>query len=163
MAAARKMVVSIDPDQPLHDVQTLAALRERNTGPERLNVTLLGLFGLIALGLAVVGLYGVLAHAVSQRRREIGVRIALGAQRRDVLGLVVGQGMKLALLGTFFGIVGAFAFTRVLRSLLFQVATTDPVTFVAIPLLLVAVSALVCWIPARTAASVDPMEALRHE
>jgi predicted permease len=163
IAAALKAVLTIDPDQPIHNVQTLAGLRERTTGSQRLSVMLLGLFGLIALALAVVGLYGVLAYAVSQRRREIGVRMALGAQRRDVLGLVIGQGMRLAFLGVALGLAGAFALTRVLSNLLYEIYPTDPLTFAVIPVVLAAVALLACWVPARRAAKVDPMEALRCE
>src|SRR6185503_15913430 len=139
IASARKQVQALDPEQPIYDTRTLAEIRDNSIAPQRFNLTLLAVFASIALALAVIGLYGVLAYAVAQRQREIGVRMALGAQRRDVLGLVVGQGMRLALIGTLFGIAGAFAFTRVLRTFLFQVGPTDPLTFVAIPLFLFAV------------------------
>jgi len=163
IAAMRKTVLSLDPDQPIHQVQTLSGLREKTTGNQRLNVMLLGLFGVMALALAVVGLYGVLSYAVSQRRREIGVRMALGAQRRDVLGLVIGQGMRLALGGVALGLAGAVALTQVLRHLLFEVKPGDPLTFAIVPFVLVVVALLACWLPARRAARVDPMEALRNE
>jgi putative ABC transport system permease protein len=129
----------------------------------RLQTALLSLFAVIALALAAVGLYGVLAYLVTQRTREIGVRIALGAQKQNVLSLVIGQGMKLALVGVGVGVLVALALTRVLRSLLYDVKPTDPPTFVAVSLLLVAIALIACWLPARRAAKVDPMEALRYE
>jgi putative ABC transport system permease protein len=113
--------------------------------------------------LAAVGLYGVLAYTVRQRAREIGIRAALGAQRADVIGLVLRQGMTLTGIGMLIGLAGAFALTQLIRKLLFGVAPTDPLTFATIPLLLAAVALLACWVPARRAANVDPMEALRYE
>jgi len=124
---------------------------------------LLGGFAGTALLLAAIGLYGVLAYIVTQRTREIGIRVALGAQQRDVLGLVIGQGMRLALLGIALGLLGAFALTRVLQRLLFEIRPTDAPTFVAATALLSLVAFIACWIPARRAAKVDPMEALRYE
>jgi ABC-type antimicrobial peptide transport system permease subunit len=113
--------------------------------------------------LAVCGIYGVLAYAVTQRQREIGIRMALGAQRRNVLSLVLGQGMKLALAGAAIGIVGALALTHVIRSLLYGITPTDPLTFAGVALLLIGAALLACWLPARRAAKVHPMEALRCE
>jgi putative ABC transport system permease protein len=163
IAAARQQVLALDPELPIYDVRTLAAMRSDNIAPERLNLTLLGIFAAMALALAVIGLYGVLAYAVAQRQREIGVRIALGAQRRHVLSLVVGQGMRLALLGVGIGLAASVAVSHVLQALLFEVKPTDPLTFTAIPLVLGAVALLACWLPARRAAKVDPMVALRCE
>ncbi|MCW5558336.1 MAG: ABC transporter permease, partial [Verrucomicrobiae bacterium] len=163
IAAVRKTVLSLDPDQPIHQMQTISDLRDQTTGNQRLNVMLLGLFGVMALALAVVGLYGVLSYAVSQRRREIGVRMALGAQRRDVLGLVIGQGMRLTLCGVALGLIGALALTQTLRHLLFEVKPGDSLTFAVVPFVLIAVALSACWLPARRAARMDPMVALRSE
>jgi ABC-type antimicrobial peptide transport system permease subunit len=123
----------------------------------------LSLFAGIALLLAAVGLYGVLAYLVTQRTREIGVRLALGAQRQNVLSLIISQGMKLALAGVAIGVAAALALTRVLRSLLYGITTTDPATFAVVFALLIAVAFLACWLPAWRAARIEPMEALRCE
>jgi ABC-type antimicrobial peptide transport system permease subunit len=129
----------------------------------RFQAWLLSLFGIVALVLAAVGLYGVLAYAVSQRTHEIGIRMALGAQKRNVLSLVIRHGMRLALIGVCLGAAAAIALTRVLASLLYEVAPTDPLTFASVAFLLLAVAWLACWLPARRAARIDPMEALRCE
>jgi putative ABC transport system permease protein len=117
----------------------------------------------LAALLTATGIYGVISYSVAQRTREIGIRLALGAQTGDVLKLVVRQGLALAFVGIVLGLAGAFALTRVFASLLFGVSATDPVTFASLPLLLVAVALLACWLPARRATKVDPMIALRHE
>jgi putative ABC transport system permease protein len=158
-----KAVHEINPDLPLFNVTTLKASMQFGSIFERLAATLVGSFGLLALVLAAVGIYGVVAFATRQRTREIGIRMALGAERPDVLRLVVGQGLRLALVGVIVGIAGALALTRLLSSLLYGVKPTDPVTFVAVSLILIAVALLACYIPARRAAKVDPMVALRHE
>jgi ABC-type antimicrobial peptide transport system permease subunit len=129
----------------------------------RFYLTLLGGFAVLALLLAVTGIYGVLTHTISQRTREIGIRLALGAQQSDVVWLVVGQGARLILCGTAIGLLAAFALTRLMQNLLFGVSATDPLTFIAIALLLILVALLACWIPARRATKVDPLVALRHE
>jgi ABC-type antimicrobial peptide transport system permease subunit len=124
---------------------------------------LIGGFAVLALLLAIIGLYGLLSFTVTQRQREIGVRIALGAQRFEILNLVMGQGMQLVLIGAFIGLIGALALTRVLTSVLFNVQPTDPLTFVTVTLSLCVVALLACYIPARRAMKTDPMVALRYE
>jgi putative ABC transport system permease protein len=129
----------------------------------RLTLILLVSFAVLALLLATVGIYGVMSYSVRQRTHEVGIRMALGARPEQVLKLVLMQGMKLALVGVAMGLLAAWALTQVIESLLFEVSATDPLTFVAITALLTFVALVACWIPARRAASVDPMIALRHE
>ncbi len=161
--AIRRETKTVIPNLPPPLIRTMNDLLSETVAQPRLQTGLLSLFAGVALLLAAVGLYGVLAYAVTQRQREIGVRLALGAQQRDVLTLVIGQGMKLALAGVALGIVAALGLTRVIRSLLYDVKPTDPATFALVSLLLVAVALLASWLPARRAAKVDPMEALRYE
>ncbi len=162
-AAVRNAVQSLDADQPLFHVRTLAQLRAESIAPQRFSLLLLGLFAAVALLLAALGIYGVISYAVSQRTHEIGIRMALGAQAGDVVRLVIGQGMKLALLGIAVGLGGALVVTRSMKTLLFGVRPTDPLTFAAIALLLMLVALLACWIPARRATKIDPLTALRQE
>ena len=159
----KKTVAEIDPDLPLFNVMTLKSSMQFGSIFERLAATLAGSFGLLALVLAAVGIYGVVAFATRQRTHEIGIRMALGAERRDVLRLVVGQGLKLALVGVIIGVAGALALTRLLASQLYGVKPADPLTFIAVSLILIAVALAACYIPARRAAKVDPMVALRYE
>ena len=163
IAAMRQEIAKLDPRLPVYDVKTLASYRKDALTPQRLTALLVSGFGGLATLLAMIGLYGVMAATVSQRTREIGIRMALGAQARDVIRLIVGQGMKLAMTGTLIGLASAWALTRLMKSLLFRVSATDPLTFIVITLLLAIVALLACWIPARRAAKVDPITALRFE
>ncbi|HEX8687921.1 MAG TPA: ABC transporter permease, partial [Pyrinomonadaceae bacterium] len=162
-AAARGAVQSIDADQPVADLRPMTQFLAESVGRARFSATLLGVFALLALVLAGVGVYGVMSYAVAQRTHEIGVRVALGAQTRDVLRLVVGHGMALAGAGLAAGLLGAFALTRLLSSLLFQVSTTDLATYATLTGFLLLVSLAACLVPARRATKVDPMVALRYE
>ncbi|MCI0533973.1 MAG: ABC transporter permease [Verrucomicrobiales bacterium] len=162
-SAVRQQMKSLDPELPIYNLRTLATVRHDSLAPQRLNLSLLGLFAGAALTLAVIGLYGVLAYAVAQRRREIGIRMALGAQRGDVLALVIRHGARLTLIGVVLGLAGAFSLTRLLTRLLYEVKPTDPLTLLVTPLLLMSVALFACWLPARRAAKVDPMVALRYE
>jgi len=161
--SARHAVESVDPDLPVFEVATMEQLVYRSASAPRFNTVLLGVFAALALVLAAIGIYGVMSYAVTRRTHEIGVRMALGARARDVLGQVIAQGMRRALTGIVLGLAGALALTRFLSSLLYGVRPADPATFLAVSLLLLAVSLLACYIPARRAATVDPMIALRHE
>jgi putative ABC transport system permease protein len=161
--AARAAVLALDPQQPIEDINTMEKLRADTLAPDRLNLLLLGSFAALALLLALIGLYGVISYTVTQRQSELGLRLALGAQRRDILRLVIGQGMKLALFGIVLGTIAALFVTRLMTSLLFNVSANDPLTYGAIAALLVLVTLLACWIPARRATKVDPMIALRCE
>ncbi len=161
--AVRQQVWAVDKDQPIQAATTLHAFVADSLAPRRFNTWLLGGFAALALLLAALGIYSVLAYAVTQRTQEIGVRMALGAQAGDVVRLVLQQGLTLALCGVTLGLAGAVAAARVLQSLLFGVRATDPLTFGAAALVLLAVALLACWIPARRAARVDPLVALRCE
>ncbi|MEK6323122.1 MAG: ABC transporter permease [Acidobacteriota bacterium] len=163
VAAVRDEIRAVDPDQPISNIRTMDEVLGEETASRRLSVTLLTVFAALALLLAALGIYGVLAYFVVQHTPEIGVRLALGAPRRDILGLVLKKGMTLAVLGVAIGLGAAFALTRLLASLLFGMSATDPATFAVIALLLTAVALLACYLPARRAMKVDPMVALRYE
>ena len=162
-ALIRREVAVLDPQQPVARIATLDELIEGSTAQPRFRTLLLGSFAGTALLLSSIGIYGVVAYTVSRRTREIGVRMAVGASPLDILKLVLGQSMTIILLGVFFGLVGAFAVTRLMKSLLFGVTGTDPVTFASVSLLLCSVALLASYVPARRAARIDPMMALRCE
>jgi putative ABC transport system permease protein len=156
-------VAEVDPDQPVTDIATMEDNMAASLGRRRITMVLLAIFAILALVLAAVGIYGVMSYSVTQRTRELGIRMALGAQRREVLGMVVSQGMRAAVIGVGLGMVGALALTRVMASLLFGVSPTDPLTFAGIGALLLVVATLASFLPARRATRVDPMIALRGE
>jgi putative ABC transport system permease protein len=162
-AAVRQEVRAIDPDQPIAAVKTMDEWLKASTSNQRYRTSLLALFALIALILAATGIYGVMSYSVTQRTHEIGVRMALGARRFDVLKLVVRQGMSLVAIGVALGLIGAVALTRVMTSLLFEVTPKDPLTFVAVAMFLPLVAFIACYIPARRGTKVDPLVALRYE
>jgi predicted permease len=162
-AAIREAVHAVDPGQPVFDLKTMDQRVALSLGPRRSAVTLLTIFAVMALGLSAVGLFGLVRYSVEQRTQEIGVRMALGASRRDVLGMVLREGLGLALAGVFGGLLAAFALTRVLASLLYGVSAADPFTFGGTALLLILVALLASWIPAWRATRVDPLVALRYE
>lgn len=161
--AIRSQVLSIDKDQPVSDIMTMEQRLAKSLASSRFVMLLLGSFSVLALGLAAVGIYGVMAYLVTERTQEIGVRMALGAQRLDVLKLVVRKGMALTIVGTAIGLVASFALTRLMRSLLFEVTPTDWLTFVIASMVLLTVALLACYVPARQATKVDPLTALRYE
>jgi putative ABC transport system permease protein len=162
MAAVRREVQQLDPHLPIA-TSTLVEKLSLPLLPARMVASILGGFGLLALALAAIGIYGVMSYAVAQRTHEIGVRMALGAQKADVLKLVIGQGLTLTLIGVAIGLASALALTRLMKSLLFGVSATDPLTFAGIACVLTVVTFLACYLPARRAAQVDPLVALRHE
>jgi len=163
VTAVRNAVAAIDPEQPVFDISTMDERLAASVAPRRFNLLLLASFALLAMLLASVGIYGVVSYAAVQRTHEVGVRMALGAQRRDVLKLILAQGMVLLLIGIGVGLIGAFLLTRFLSALLYGVRPTDSATFAAVSLLLAAVAIVACYIPARRANRVDPMVALRYE
>jgi putative ABC transport system permease protein len=162
-SAIRGQVRALDPDQPVTSIKTVDELLGRTLSETKFTLLLFGLFAALALVLAAIGIYGVMATAVTQRTHEIGLRMALGAQKRDVLRMVIGQGMTPVIIGIVAGLLSAFALTRLMSTLLFGVSATDPITLGAITLLLGAVALLACYLPARRAAKVDPLVALRYE
>jgi putative ABC transport system permease protein len=162
-AAVRRQVQAMDPNQPVYNVSTMEQTLDQSLVTQRLSMTLLAFLASLALILAAVGIYGVMSYTVTQRSHEIGIRMAIGAQPRDVFKMVIGRGMMLALIGVAFGLVGAFSLTRLMKSMLFAVEPTDPVTFAGIAILLTGVALIACYVPGRRATKVDPLVALRYE
>jgi putative ABC transport system permease protein len=161
--AVRDAVLAVDPEQPVFDVKTLDERVADAASGTRFNATLLGFFGFVALALAAVGVYGVIAYSVAERTHEIGIRVALGASRGDVAGMVMSQGLAMTVMGLVFGLAGAWAVTRYMSGLLYGIAPRDPVTFGVAAGMLAVVALAACYLPARRAMGVDPMVALRHE
>jgi putative ABC transport system permease protein len=159
----RQALWRVDADQPMWKIRTVEFLVKRSTADRRFLMALMGIFAVLALVLTIIGLYGVISYLVNQRTQEIGIRMALGAQMRDIMRMVLKQGMVLVLTGVGLGLGAAWLLTRLMSRLLYQVSATDPLTFVAISLLLITVALLACYIPARRATKVDPLVALRYE
>jgi putative ABC transport system permease protein len=163
MAAAREALHSLDPDLPVGIPATLESLVDNSMTQPRFSMLLVTGFGVLAVIMAAIGMYGLVSYSVTQRTREIGIRMALGAERRDVFAMVIGQGAKLALMGIAIGLPAAYFATRLLASQLYGVGAGDPSTFAAVAVLLLSIALLACYIPARRATRVQPTEALRHE
>jgi putative ABC transport system permease protein len=163
VSAVRSEVQAVDPQQPISSVMTLEDILDEETAPRRLGVILLTTFAGVALLLAALGIYGVIYYFVAQHTQEIGIRMALGASRQDILGLVLKKGMVLTAAGVGAGLIGAFLLTGLMQSLLYDVRADDPTTFAAIAVILSFISLVACYIPARRATRVDPMVALRYE
>ena len=161
--AVRAAVKAVDPKQIIWRTQTVEDLLRTSVAPRKFNMMLLGIFAGVALVLAAVGLYGVMSYSVSWRTQEIGIRMALGANRTDVLGMVVRQGMTMTLIGLALGLVGVLALSRVMVGLLYGVSPTDPLTFTGVSIVLLIVALVACLVPARRATRVDPIVALRTD
>ena len=159
----RQAVWKVDPDQPMWKIRTVEFLVDRSVADRKFLMALMGIFAGLALVLTIVGLYGVITYLVNQRTQEIGIRMALGAQVRQILAMVLKQGMLLVLSGVALGLIASWLLTRLIARLLFQVSATDPIAFIGISMLLVVVALLACYLPARRATRVDPLQALRHE
>jgi putative ABC transport system permease protein len=163
MEAVRKQIQSLEPNLPLTNVATMGQQLDQALFAPRMGAALLGLFGLLALALAGIGIYGVMAYAVTQRTQEIGIRMALGAARAEIIRMVVKQGMILAITGLIVGGLASAALSRLVAGLLFGVSATDPKVFGAVSLILAAVAFIACYLPARRATKIDPLVALRIE
>jgi putative ABC transport system permease protein len=159
----RRVVAEIDPGEAIYAVETMNEVVSNSFAARQFSMILLGIFASLALALSCVGIYGVISYLVGQRTREIGVRMALGAQRSDVLRLILGQGAKMALIGVGIGIALALGLTRLMSNQLFGVTAHDPLTFAGVALMLIAVALAACYLPARRAMRVDPMVAVRYE
>ncbi|HET7422379.1 MAG TPA: FtsX-like permease family protein, partial [Gemmatimonadales bacterium] len=159
----RQAIWAVDRDQPIWKIRSMESLLDRDLAPRRFTARLAGGFALLALVLALIGVYGVMSYVVAQRTREIGIRMALGAARGEVVRLVLGRGLRIVALGTGLGLIGAYAGARAIEQQLYGVPAADTLTFVTVPLVLVAVAAVACWVPARRAARVDPAIALSAE
>ena len=162
-AAIQREVRALDREQPISDVRTMNQLLADSISRSRFATLLLGIFAVVALLLASLGIYGVMSYSVTQRTNEIGIRIALGASRRNVVGLVIRRGLLWAGSGVAIGLIGSLGLTRILTGLLFGVSVTDPLTFVLVPVLLLAIALLAVYLPARRAMRIDPLVALRYE
>jgi ABC-type antimicrobial peptide transport system permease subunit len=162
-AAVTREIRALDPDLPLYNVRTMTNRVDESLARRRFSMLLLTLFACVALGLAAIGVYGVIAYLVSQGTREVGIRMALGATPKEILMLVVRQGMTVAFVGVVAGLVGALLATRFMTSLLFRVSATDPMTFLGIAVVLCLTALLASYVPARRAARIDPMVSLRSE
>jgi len=156
-------VEKVDPNIPVHSISSMDEIITRSLADRRFALELLGIFAAVALMLAAIGIYGVMAYSFSQRTHEIGIRIALGAQRVDIFRMAVGEGMQLVAIGLAVGLAGGVALTRFVRTMLFDVSPSDPLTFGSISALLAAVAFVACYVPARRATRVDPLVALREE
>lgn len=163
ISGIRAQIAAVDKDLAIADQETMTTILNRSVASRRAGMLLIAGFGVVAALLAVIGIYGVLSYSVAARAQEIGVRIALGASASDVLRLVIGQGMKLTIIGVVLGLISAFALTRWMASLLYEVSSTDLLTFVAVSVLLTGVALGASFVPARRATKVDPMVALRYE
>jgi putative ABC transport system permease protein len=161
--AARREVQAVDPTLPVFGVRTLSEAVDVSLAQQRFSAQIMGAFAVLALMLAAIGIYGVLAYTVGQRTREIGIRMALGARGSEVVGMVLWHGMRLILIGAAVGIAGAFALSRLLARLVYGVSTSDPLVFTVVPLVLVGVAFIASYVPAMRATRIDPIEALRAE
>ena len=163
VATIRGVLHDVDPRLPLYNVQTMESIVDQSTAQQRLDITLLGIFAGAAMLLATLGIYGVVSYSVAQRRPEMGIRLTLGAERTDILRLVVGEGLSLTVIGVAIGIAGSLFATRLLQSLLFEIRPSDPLTFALSALALIVVAGLASYIPARRAAQVGPLVSMRAE
>jgi predicted permease len=161
--SVRQVVEKVDPNLPVHSISSMDQIISRSMADRRFALELLGIFAAVALLLAAIGIYGVMSYSFSQRTHEVGIRIALGAQRLDILRMALGEGMRIVVIGLAAGLIGAAIVTRLFRSMLFEVAPADPTTFVAVSSILAAVALLACYLPAKRATRVDPLVALREE